>query len=292
MKGIVLAGGSGTRLYPLTQVMSKQLLPIYDKPMIYYPLSTLILGGIDDILIITTAQDLPQFRALLGDGAQWGVRLSYAVQPTPDGLAQAFIIGATFIGDCACALILGDNLFYGDQVASGLQRAKQRHHGATVFGYRVRDPQRYGVVAFNDNGQPSAIVEKPAAPPSDVAVTGLYVYDNDVVELARSLVPSARGELEITDLNSRYLERGDLHIEMLGRGTAWLDTGTHLSLLKAAQFIEVVEERQALKVGCVEESAWRMGFISDEQLVALAEPLRTSGYGEYLLRLTDGQREL
>ena len=283
MKGIILAGGSGTRLYPLTQVVSKQLLPVYDKPMVYYPLSTLMLAGIREILVISTPQDLPRFRELLGSGARWGLELTYAEQPRPGGLAEAFLIGAPFIGRDTVSLVLGDNIFYGHRMATLLQQAAADPGGATVFGYYVRDPERYGVVAFDASGRPSQIVEKPRVPPSNIAVTGLYFYDNEVVEIARGLAPSPRGELEITDVNAHYLSRGRLRVEMLGRGTAWLDTGTHESLLKAGQFVQLLEERQGLKVACPEEIAWRMGYIDDAQIEALAAPLAKSGYGDYLL---------
>ena len=287
MKGIILAGGSGTRLHPSTQVVSKQLLPVYDKPMVYYPLSTLMLAGIRDILVISTPQDTPRFRDLLGDGHQWGLRLAYAVQASPDGLAQAFLIGSDFIGDDRCALVLGDNLFYGHDMVSMLRRASAQDSGATVFAYPVQDPERYGVVEFDAAGRAVSIEEKPTHPRSRYAVTGLYFYDQDVVRLARSLKPSVRGELEITDLNRRYLESGSLRVELMGRGMAWLDTGTHDSLLDASTFIQTLEKRQGLKIACPEEVAYRNGYINADQLRALAQPLLKSGYGTYLLRVLE-----
>ena len=283
-KGIILAGGSGTRLYPVTHVVSKQLLPIYDKPMVYYPLTTLMLAGIRDILVISTPQDTPRFRELLGDGQQWGIKLSYKVQPSPDGLAQAFTLGEKFIGKDPVTLILGDNIFYGHEFANQLTAANEQN-GATVFAYAVTDPERYGVVEFNAAGQARALVEKPKKPKSRYAVTGLYFYDNSVVQLAKSLKPSARGELEITDLNNLYLKQGRLNVCVLGRGMAWLDTGTHDSLLQASQFIETVENRQGLKVACPEEVAYPKGYISAQQLTALAKPLIKNAYGQYLMRI-------
>ena len=284
-KGIILAGGSGTRLHPATLAISKQLLPVYDKPMIYYPLSTLMLAGLRDVLVISTPQDTPRFGQLLGDGSQWGMNIEYAVQPKPEGLAQAFVIGARFIGNSPSALVLGDNLFYGHDFAPLLAQADQRSDGATVFAYHVGDPQRYGVVAFDKAGKASSIEEKPSQPKSNFAVTGLYFYDRHVTEIARSVRPSIRGEMEITSINQTYLEQGSLSVQVMQRGYAWLDTGTHESLLEASQFIATLEHRQGLKIGCPEEIAWRQGFIGADQLERLAQPMARSNYGQYLLRL-------
>jgi glucose-1-phosphate thymidylyltransferase len=291
-KGIILAGGAGTRLHPITMSLSKQLLPVYDKPMIYYPLATLMAAGISEYLIITTPRDRTAFRDLLGSGTQWGLSFEYIVQQTPNGIAQALILAEAFLGGAPSALILGDNIFYGANLTALLQSASARGSGATVFGYYVQDPERYGVVEFDAAGKVTDLLEKPQHPPSNFAVTGVYFYDARASALAKALAPSARGELEITDLNRAYLKLGELHVERLGRGTAWLDTGTHNSLLDAGNFVRILEERQGLKVACVEEIAWRQGFIDTEQLVALAKPLAKSGYGEYLLRMVKEQSQL
>jgi glucose-1-phosphate thymidylyltransferase len=285
VKGIILAGGSGSRLYPLTHVVSKQLLPVYDKPLIYYPISTLMLAGIRELLVISTPSDLPRFEQLLGDGSRWGLSLEYAVQPSPDGLAQAFIIGRRFVGSGSVALILGDNIFYGHGFGSALREAAGREEGATVFGYHVRDPKRYGVVEFEEDGRVVGLEEKPENPRSHYAVTGLYLYDNQVLDIAANLTPSARGELEITDVNLEYLRRGQLSVEVLGRGMAWLDTGTHESLQQATNFVETIEQRQGLKVSCPEEIAYRMGYLDADGLSRLAEPMKKSSYGRYLLEI-------
>jgi glucose-1-phosphate thymidylyltransferase len=291
MKGIILAGGSGSRLYPITLAVSKQLLPVYDKPMVYYPLTVLMLAGIKDILIISTPLDISAFERLLGTGEQWGIKLSYEVQPKPEGLAQAFIIGKDFIGTDSVALILGDNIFWGQGLSNLLKKSVKKATGATVFGYWVNDPERYGVVEFDDNGRPMKIIEKPLDPKSNYAITGLYFYDNRVIEFASRLSPSARGELEITDLNRKYLELGELEVSIFGRGIAWLDTGTHESMLQAAVFVETIQSRQGLKVSCPEEIAFRAGYIDKPQLLRIAESLKKNGYGKYLLQLANDQRK-
>ncbi|GAA6138929.1 glucose-1-phosphate thymidylyltransferase RfbA [Arenicella sp. 4NH20-0111] len=291
MRGIILAGGSGTRLHPVTQAVSKQLLPVYDKPMIYYPLSSLMLAGIKDILIISTPQDTPRFQQLMKDGSQWGINISYAVQPSPDGLAQAFIIGSEFIGNDDCALVLGDNVFHGADLSKSLKAAGESKKGATVFAYPVHDPERYGVVEFNDKWQAISLEEKPEQPKSNYAVTGLYFYDNRVVDVAKSIKPSPRGELEITDVNKQYLEWGDLSVQVFGRGLAWLDMGTHESLLQASMFIETIENRQGLKVACLEEIAYRQGYIGDEELAKAASQYKKSGYGKYLQMILDNKHQ-